>query len=343
LIVLVGDQEAIDVEKLADSGKRFVDVRQANLPDAEPILVSMVPTELNAGPLQAIYTGVVPVVYKAQRTLLVSLIESIFLAFCLIALVMIALLMPARGIRAFFRPRILGCGVAAGLIAMIPNVFPVVLIFGLMGHSNTLVDIGTMMTASVAMGVAVDDTIHFLTFFRDHLDRGMSRVDAVIETYRKVGPAMTQTTIVGGLGLFVFALSTFTPTQRFGTLMLTLLAAALVGDLILLPSLLAGPLGKWFRPRPPAGGVRPNDAPSPPGATAGANAESVDMSDVVDELNAVRVPSVGERTMARKAVIKNQAPEPADRQADLRADHRPEQPGPSEPKGNRPRGSRLGR
>ena len=60
---------------------------------------------------------------------------------------------------------------------------------------------------------------------------------------------MTQTTIVGGLGLFVFALSTFTPTQRFGTLMLVMLAAALAGDLILLPALLAGPAGRFFKPR----------------------------------------------------------------------------------------------
>jgi hypothetical protein len=60
---------------------------------------------------------------------------------------------------------------------------------------------------------------------------------------------MTQTTIIGGLGLSVFALSTFTPTQRFGTMMLTLLAAALFGDLILLPALLAGPLGKYLCPK----------------------------------------------------------------------------------------------
>ena len=60
---------------------------------------------------------------------------------------------------------------------------------------------------------------------------------------------MTQTTIVGGLGLFVFALSTFTPTQRFGTLMLVMLLAALAGDLILLPALLAGPAGRFFKPR----------------------------------------------------------------------------------------------
>jgi len=132
---------------------------------------------------------------------------------------------------------------------MVPNMFPVLLVFGLLGHFGRLVDIGTMMTASVAMGVAVDDTIHFLSWFRSYLDRGYDRLKAVEMTYRRVGPAMTQTTIVGGLGLFVFALSTFTPTQRFGSLMLVLLAAALIGDLVLLPALLAGPLGRFFKPR----------------------------------------------------------------------------------------------
>jgi len=115
-----------------------------------------------------------------------------------------------------------------------------------MGHFGTRVDIGSMMTASVAMGVAVDDTIHFLTWFRAGLRKGMDRREAVFIAYRHVAPAMTQTTIIGGLGLCVFALSTFTPTQGFGKLMLTLLLAALVGDLIFLPALLASPLGRIF-------------------------------------------------------------------------------------------------
>ncbi|MEM6980763.1 MAG: MMPL family transporter, partial [Planctomycetota bacterium] len=204
---------------------------------------------------QVVYTGLVPVVYKAQRTLLGSLVESIMLAFVLIAIVMIVLLNPGSLSWAAFQPRHWISGATAGAISMIPNLFPVLVVFGMMGHLESiftgrfLVDIGTMMTASVAMGVAVDDTIHFLTWFRQFIDEGKSRVEAVIETYRRVGPAMTQTTIVGGLGLFVFALSTFTPTQRFGTLMLVMLATALIGDLILLPALLAGPLGKFFRPR----------------------------------------------------------------------------------------------
>jgi hypothetical protein len=73
---------------------------------------------------------------------------------------------------------------------------------------------------------------------------------------------MTQTTLIGGLGLSVFALSTFTPTQRFGLMMLALLAAALVGDLVLLPALLASPLGKAFCPK-----VQPGQRPHEPSDT----------------------------------------------------------------------------
>ena len=162
---------------------------------------------------------------------------------------MVWLLNPGRMPVGWMKPANIANGLAAGLVSMIPNVFPVLIVFGVMCHLKIEIDIGTMMTASVAMGVAVDDTIHFLSWFRAHLDEGMSRAEAVIQSYRRVGPAMTQTTIVGGLGLFVFALSTFTPTQRFGTLMLVMLATALIGDLILLPALLAGPAGRFFKPR----------------------------------------------------------------------------------------------
>lgn len=244
----------IPAEKLT-SAKSIVDGNQIFASSPEPTLQDGYPSIEGGGEIQAVYTGVVPVVYKAQRTLLASLGESIGLAFVLIAAVMIVLLNPGRRIFDRFRPTNFANGFAAGWVSMIPNVFPVLIVFGAMGHLNQiwpggfLVDIGTMMTASVAMGVAVDDTIHFLSWFRSYLDLGYSRRDAVIETYRRVGPAMTQTTVVGGLGLFVFALSTFTPTQRFGTLMLVLLATALVGDLVFLPAILVGPLGKFFKPR----------------------------------------------------------------------------------------------
>ncbi|MGV3483657.1 MAG: efflux RND transporter permease subunit, partial [Planctomycetaceae bacterium] len=218
-VVLLDDSAGLDAESLAKSSEKFIDARLTSLPVAEPTLAGAVPIEANAGPLEAIYTGIVPVVYKAQRTLLVSLVESIAMAFVLIAGVMMVLLLPGYFPQVLWNPSALFSGGMAGLISMVPNLFPIVVVFGLMGHGNVLVDIGTMMTASVALGIAVDDTIHFLSWFRHFIDEGLDRVEAVIETYRRVGPAMLQTTVVGGLGLFVFSLSTFTPTQRFGTLM----------------------------------------------------------------------------------------------------------------------------
>ena len=185
--------------------------------------------------LKVTYTGLVPLVYKAQTELLSGLFKSLLMAFGLIAIVMMLVL------RSFF----------AGIISMIPNLFPVVIIFGAMGWSGMLVDVGTMMTASVALGVAVDDTIHYLSWFRHALDIGLNRRESAKFAYEKCATAMTQTTLIAGFGLAVFALSTFTPTQRFGYMMLALLAAALVGDLVLLPALLVGPFGRIFdRKRP---------------------------------------------------------------------------------------------
>ena len=89
----------------------------------------------------------------------------------------------------------------AGLLSMVPNVFPIVVIFGLMGWIGVLVDIGIMMTASVAMGVAVDDTVHFLTWFRRGILSGLDRRGAVRLAYERCATAMIETTLIGGLGL----------------------------------------------------------------------------------------------------------------------------------------------
>lgn len=251
-VVLVRPHSDYDLDFIKKHNPNFIDagamLEEVRALGTGPRLASDRPVELSTheGEMDVVYTGIVPVVYKAQRTLLESLIQSVAWAFVLIALVMVCLLSPARSVLGAFRPGNLMRAVGSGAISMVPNVFPVVIIFGIMGHAGTLVDIGSMMTASVAMGVAVDDTIHFLTWFRTGLRKGLDRRDAIFVAYKHVAPAMTQTTIIGGVGLSVFALSTFTPTQRFGTLMLALLGAALVGDLIFLPALLASPLGRIF-------------------------------------------------------------------------------------------------
>ncbi len=184
----------------------------------------------------AVYTGVVPLVFKTQRELLASLRRSIGWATVLIAGVMVLVLRSPT----------------AGIASMIPNVFPIVTVFGTLGWLGVKVDIGIMMTASVALGVAVDDTLHFVTWFGRGVRSGLDRQTATRQAFDRCATAMLQTTLIAGLGLAVFVASTFTPTQQFGSLMITMLGTALVGDLILLPALLCGPLGRFFAPGVPA-------------------------------------------------------------------------------------------
>ena len=127
---------------------------------------------------------------------------------------------------------------------MIPNVFPITLYFGWLGWRGHPIDIGVVMTASVALGIAVDDTLHFLTFYRRALRDTPSRQEAATHALRHCGPAMIQTSLCCGLGLLVFSLSDFLPTSRFATSMATLLGLALAGDLVVLPALLMSPLGR---------------------------------------------------------------------------------------------------
>jgi hypothetical protein len=77
-----------------------------------------------------------------------------------------------------------------------------------------------------------------------------NRHDAVISSYRRSANATLQAGLINGLGLSVFATSSFTPTQRFGWLMLTILIAGITAELIMLPALLFGPIGKVFSTKP---------------------------------------------------------------------------------------------
>jgi predicted RND superfamily exporter protein len=180
--------------------------------------------------LSAVYTGVVPIVYKAQRELLDSLVEGAFWSFVSITPVLMLV------VRSF----------SGGLVAMLPNALPVLTIFGGMGWLGWAVDIGSMMSASIALGVAVDDTIHFLTWFREGLQETGDRRRAILAAYRRCATPTMQAALISGLGLSVFALSTFMPTRQFGLLMLTILTAGAIAELIMLPALLAGPLGGVF-------------------------------------------------------------------------------------------------
>ncbi len=181
--------------------------------------------------VDAVFTGVVPIVYKSQRKLLDGLISSTIWSFLTITPLMM-----------------LVCrGMLRGAVVMIPNVLPVLFVFGGMGWLKMPVDIGSMMAASIALGVAVDDTIHYLTWYREALAAGHSRKSSIIKAYRHCASPTVQSALISGFGLSVFMMSTFMPTRRLGLLMLAILFAGCVAELFMLPAILAGPMGRVFR------------------------------------------------------------------------------------------------
>ena len=179
------------------------------------------------------YTGVIPLIYKAQRQLLLDLFRSFLAAFAVIAVVLVFVLR----------------SLVAALLAMIPNLFPAVVVFGGLEWLDIPIQIGSVMTASAALGIAVDDTVHFLTWFRRGLEAGLPRNAALRDAFRRCAGAMVHTTLICCCGLLVFAVSSFVPILHFAWLMVFLLLSALVGDLVLLPAILAGPLGRGFERR----------------------------------------------------------------------------------------------
>jgi predicted RND superfamily exporter protein len=167
-------------------------------------------------------TGLAPLIEQAQHEMLNGFWKSFTSAFVVIGLVMTVALRSVR----------------ITLLAMVPNVLPMGIIFGLLGWTRFPVDIGMMMTGSIALGISIDGTFHLLVRYRDQLRTGMSNRESVRVALVATGGPIFESIVVSSIGMLALAMSSFAPTYRFGLLMAVLLLATLVGDLLLLPALL---------------------------------------------------------------------------------------------------------
>ncbi len=133
-----------------------------------------------------------------------------------------------------------------GLIAMIPNIAPVIMIGGVMGYLGISLDMITMTTMPMILGIAVDDTIHFTNHIKFYFERGLSYKDAVLTSYREIGKTMGMTTIILCSMFLVLSFSVMNCLARLGYLSIIGLASALIADYTLTPVLifLTKPFGK---------------------------------------------------------------------------------------------------
>lgn len=125
-----------------------------------------------------------------------------------------------------------------GLIAILPNCFPILMNFGIMGWLGIKLSMVTGLIASIAIGLAVDDTIHYLHRYNLEFKKDLDKDRALRDTIKQVGKPIVITSLTISIGFLVLMFSQFKPTAIFGFLMVITMATALIGDLIILPSLM---------------------------------------------------------------------------------------------------------
>ena len=138
----------------------------------------------------------------------------------------------------FFVIALLFRSIRLGLISIIPNVTPLVLTLGYMAVRGIPLNTSSVIVFAIGLGVAVDDTIHFLARYREERGRTAGVAAAIRATLRGAGRSMILTTLLMVLGLALLHTSQFVPTRRFAELTSVLMGSALLGDLFLLPACL---------------------------------------------------------------------------------------------------------
>lgn len=168
-------------------------------------------------------TGKALVFQKGTKYLVKNLVISLTLAILLIALFMAYMFRSGRMI----------------IISLIPNLLPLLVTAGLMGYIGVPIKPSTILVFSIAFGISVDDTIHFLAKYRQELQANNWKIKvSVYGALRETGVSMFYTSIVLFFGFSVFTISSFGGTVALGALVSATLLFAMLSNLLLLPSLL---------------------------------------------------------------------------------------------------------
>jgi len=130
--------------------------------------------------------------------------------------------------------------VPIALAAVVPNAMPIVAAYGLMGLLKMPLDAGTVLVGSIALGIAVDDTVHLVSRFREGRQRGLSSFHAMGASFRRVLFPLVLTTLAVAFGFAMLGFSEFSFTRNLGILTAGIMVMCLVADLFVLPSLLLG-------------------------------------------------------------------------------------------------------
>ncbi len=173
-------------------------------------------------PMQVAATGIMSLFGRIIHAAIYSAAQSYGIALAVITVMMILLIGNLK----------------LGLISMIPNLTPIITVLGLMGWLGINLDMITMLIASIVIGLAVDDTIHFMYNFRRYYQQSGDLNMAVENTLMTAGRAMLTTSVVLSLGFFIFMFAEMNIFFYFGLLAGSAVLLALSADLLLAPALM---------------------------------------------------------------------------------------------------------
>jgi len=178
-------------------------------------------------------TGMIEILVKTIFHAMTSMAESYGIAFVVITILMILLIGRLN----------------IGLLSMVPNLFPILLTLGIVGWFNIPMTLFTMLVGSIAIGLAVDDTIHFMHNFRRYHDESNEDTEqAIMKTLHTSGRAMLVASIVLSLGFFIFMFASMNSLFDFGLLTGITILTALLADYFISPALLVE-YQKWVEKR----------------------------------------------------------------------------------------------
>jgi len=167
-------------------------------------------------------TGLLAILSRTVSAAMYSMAKSYLLAFMAITLMMILLMGDMK----------------IGLLSMVPNLIPIIISMGFMGFMHIPLDLNSLMIGSIALGIVVDDTVHFMYNFQKFYNRRGDSYYAVKKTLLGVGRALIITSLVLATGFFILMCSSLKNLLNFGFFTGLTVLIALLADLILTPALL---------------------------------------------------------------------------------------------------------
>jgi predicted RND superfamily exporter protein len=176
------------------------------------------PAELNAHP-----TGSLILYTRTTGGLISGEVQSLALTGGVIFLIMVAMFLSVR----------------VGIIGMIPNLYPILILFGLMGLTGVILSVSTSTIASIALGLAVDDTIHIMHKLSGEVLTTANQEKALLDSLGTAGKPTFYISLLFFFGFLTLCFSTFVPVQEFGFLSAITIVTGLASEIVLLPALLA--------------------------------------------------------------------------------------------------------